>query len=235
MSPRRDLACIILTCPDDLSESMVSPRTNLGRDLPGRSPTGGDALRSPAKTNWSERLVSRGDRHGGGEMRAVTVEPGTPGSLRVEDVPEPDPAMGSIVVEALAVGICGTDAEIAAGGYGWAPPGRKRLILGHESLGRVVDPGRSGFEVGEHVVGIVRSRIRGRARTARWASGTCAPTVATPNVASSRSTASLREFTFFRNDGRAVVSILRVRRQPFYGLHIWQSPRAGGDERCVLR
>ena len=61
-----------------------------------------------------------------------------------------------MVVEALAVGICGTDAEIAEGGYGWAPPGRNRLILGHESLGRVIDPGPSGFSVGEHVVGIVR-------------------------------------------------------------------------------
>jgi glucose 1-dehydrogenase len=46
--------------------------------------------------------------------------------------------------------------EIAGGQYGWAPPGEERLILGHESLGRVVDPGRSGFAVGEHVVGIVR-------------------------------------------------------------------------------
>jgi threonine dehydrogenase-like Zn-dependent dehydrogenase len=61
-----------------------------------------------------------------------------------------------VVVEALAVGVCGTDAEIAGGVYGWAPPGEERLILGHESLGRVVDPGRSGFAVGEHVVGIVR-------------------------------------------------------------------------------
>ena len=89
-------------------------------------------------------------------MRAVTVVPGTAGSLRVDEVPEPDPALGSVVVEALAVGICGTDAEIAEGGYGWPPPGRDRLILGHESLGRVVDPGPSGLEVGEHVVGIVR-------------------------------------------------------------------------------
>jgi threonine dehydrogenase-like Zn-dependent dehydrogenase len=61
-----------------------------------------------------------------------------------------------MLVEALAVGICGTDAEIEEGGYGWPPPGRDRLILGHESLGRVVDPGPSGFGVGEHVVGIVR-------------------------------------------------------------------------------
>jgi len=29
--------------------------------------------------------------------------------------------------------------EIVSGLYGWAPPGRDRLVLGHESLGRVVD------------------------------------------------------------------------------------------------
>ena len=89
-------------------------------------------------------------------MKAVTVAPGMAGSVRLEEVPEPDASLGSVVVEALAVGICGTDAEIASGSYGWAPPGRDRLILGHESLGRVVDPGPSGFAVGEHVVGIVR-------------------------------------------------------------------------------
>ena len=89
-------------------------------------------------------------------MKAVTVAPGTAGSVRLEEVPEPDAALGSVLVEALAVGICGTDAEIAAGDYGWAPPGRDRLILGHESLGRVIDPGPSGFVAGEHVVGIVR-------------------------------------------------------------------------------
>ena len=89
-------------------------------------------------------------------MKAVTVAPGTAGSVRLEDVPEPDAALGSVMVEALAAGICGTDAEIASGSYGWPPPGLDRLILGHESLGRVVDPGPSGFMVGEHVVGIVR-------------------------------------------------------------------------------
>ena len=74
----------------------------------------------------------------------------------MEDVPEPGPELGSVVVEALAVGVCGTDVEISDGLYGWAPPGRERLILGHESLGRVIDPGTSGFAVGDHVVGIVR-------------------------------------------------------------------------------
>ena len=74
-------------------------------------------------------------------MKAVTVQPGVAGSVRFEEVPEPDESTGSILVEAVAVGICGTDVEIASGAYGWAPPGRERLVLGHESLGRVLDPG----------------------------------------------------------------------------------------------
>ncbi len=89
-------------------------------------------------------------------MRAVTVIPGRAGSLRLDQVPEQSLALGSVLVEALAVGVCGTDVEIADGVYGWAPPGKERLILGHESLGRVIDPGPSGFAVGDHVVGIVR-------------------------------------------------------------------------------
>ncbi|HOI14532.1 MAG TPA: alcohol dehydrogenase catalytic domain-containing protein, partial [Methanoculleus sp.] len=78
-------------------------------------------------------------------MKAITVEPKKAGTARLEDVPEPDMRDGSVLVEAIAVGVCGTDAEIVAGKYGWAPPGKSRLILGHESLGRVIDPGpRSG-------------------------------------------------------------------------------------------
>jgi glucose 1-dehydrogenase len=90
-------------------------------------------------------------------MKAITVQPLVAGSVRVEDVPEPDESTGSILVEAVAVGICGTDVEIASGEYGWAPPGRERLILGHESLGRVVDPGPDGsVKQGDLIVGIVR-------------------------------------------------------------------------------
>ena len=91
-------------------------------------------------------------------MKAVTVQPGVAGSVRYEEVPEPDESTGSILVEAVAVGICGTDVEIASGAYGWAPPGRERLILGHESLGRVVDPGLNAgsLQKGDLIVGIVR-------------------------------------------------------------------------------
>ena len=66
-------------------------------------------------------------------MKAITVEPKKPGSARYEDFPEPEVREGSVLVEAVAVGVCGTDAEIVAGKYGWAPPGKTRLVLGHES------------------------------------------------------------------------------------------------------
>lgn len=53
-------------------------------------------------------------------MRAITVEPKTPGSARFGEFPEPDPREGAVLVEAIAVGVCGTDAEIVQGKYGWA-------------------------------------------------------------------------------------------------------------------
>jgi threonine dehydrogenase-like Zn-dependent dehydrogenase len=90
-------------------------------------------------------------------MKAITVEPRKAGTARYEVVPEPEPREGSVLVEAIAVGVCGTDVEIVEGKYGWAPPGASRLVLGHESLGRVVDPGpSSGLKKGDLVVGIVR-------------------------------------------------------------------------------
>jgi glucose 1-dehydrogenase len=90
-------------------------------------------------------------------MRALTVAPGIANSARVEDVPEPPASDGSVLVRALALGVCGTDREIVAGDYGWAPPGQKRLVIGHESLGAVQEaPAGSGFKAGDLVVGIVR-------------------------------------------------------------------------------
>jgi threonine dehydrogenase-like Zn-dependent dehydrogenase len=90
-------------------------------------------------------------------MRALTVSPGMANSARVEDVPEPPVSDGAVVVRALALGVCGTDREIVAGDYGWAPPGQKRLVIGHESLGKVTAaPADSGFKPGDLVVGIVR-------------------------------------------------------------------------------
>lgn len=90
-------------------------------------------------------------------MRALTVEPGRKGSLSVTDVPDPRPGNDELLVDGIAMGVCGTDKEIAAGNYGWSPPGSSRLVLGHESLGRVRQaPGSSGFAAGDLVVGVVR-------------------------------------------------------------------------------
>ena len=90
-------------------------------------------------------------------MRALTVLPGTPNSLQLEDIPEPDPSTGRVLVRALSLGICGTDREIVSGKYGKAPSGQKRLVLGHESLGRVESaPPDCGLSSGDLVVGIVR-------------------------------------------------------------------------------
>lgn len=91
-------------------------------------------------------------------MKAITVVPGEPDRVRVGEVPEPDPARGSILVEGRLLGICGTDADIVLGeGYGWPPPGRDRLLIGHESLGAVLEaPEGGGFAPGDLVAGIVR-------------------------------------------------------------------------------
>ena len=90
-------------------------------------------------------------------MKALSVIPLRAGSAALVDVDEPPTSDGPILVETLAVGICGTDIEILSGAYGWSPPGRERLVLGHESLGRVLEaPDDSPVAAGDLVVGIVR-------------------------------------------------------------------------------
>ena len=90
-------------------------------------------------------------------MRALTVVPLQQGSMSVRDVADPQPGDGEMLVDGVAIGVCGTDKEIAHGDYGWAPPGSDYLVLGHESLGRVRSaPSGSGFAAGDLVVGVVR-------------------------------------------------------------------------------
>lgn len=89
-------------------------------------------------------------------MRAMAVRPGQAGSGHVATLPGPV-GDGEVLVDGLAVGICGTDVEIAEGLYGTAPEGEPVLVIGHESLGRVAEaPPGSGIARGDLVVGIVR-------------------------------------------------------------------------------
>ncbi|MEV0379162.1 glucose 1-dehydrogenase [Nonomuraea sp. NPDC050643] len=90
-------------------------------------------------------------------MRALTFVPGAKGTLDVEEVPDPRPGTGELLVQGLALGICGTDRELEAADYGWPPPGEQRMVIGHESLGRVLEsPEGSAFSPGDLIVGVVR-------------------------------------------------------------------------------
>ena len=91
-------------------------------------------------------------------MRALTVIPRAAGSARLDAIDDISASpTGMLLVETLLVGVCGTDREIVDGGYGEAPPGHERLVLGHEALGRVVEGGSvSSFASGDLVVPIVR-------------------------------------------------------------------------------
>jgi threonine dehydrogenase-like Zn-dependent dehydrogenase len=90
-------------------------------------------------------------------MRALTIIPGEADSAALEEFPEPSLGDGSVLVQSHALGVCGTDREMLRGEYGEAPRGQRRLVLGHESVGRVLDaPRESGFVEGDWIAAIVR-------------------------------------------------------------------------------
>src|SRR3954447_3193177 len=116
-------------------------------------PSSATSSRAVAQRCATER--SAAGHHEG--VKALTVQPGVAASARLDDVGDPDPAEGDVLVDALALGICGTDREIVAAQYGEAPPGEQRLILGHESLGRGREaPPGAGVSAGDLVAGFVR-------------------------------------------------------------------------------
>jgi len=89
---------------------------------------------------------------------ALTVQREAAGcAVALRELPEPSGDDGDILVETLAVGVCGTDREIAGGRVARPPDGRDWLIIGHESLGRVLEaPSGSGLVPGDLVTGVVR-------------------------------------------------------------------------------
>jgi threonine dehydrogenase-like Zn-dependent dehydrogenase len=95
-------------------------------------------------------------------MKAIAVHPGRPDSVHLAEVPEPRleevPDGRGVLARILKVGVDATDREINAAEYGAAPPGEDRLILGHESFGRVEAVGENVSELapGDHVVFMVR-------------------------------------------------------------------------------
>jgi threonine dehydrogenase-like Zn-dependent dehydrogenase len=91
-------------------------------------------------------------------MRAVAVFPSDK-VLKIVDHPEPGfEGDDDVLLQVLDVGICGTDREIARFEYGSPPAGSPYLVVGHESLGRVlrVGPAVTRVRPGDLVVTMVR-------------------------------------------------------------------------------
>jgi threonine dehydrogenase-like Zn-dependent dehydrogenase len=92
-------------------------------------------------------------------MKAVAVFPQAKQYRVITDFPEPRiESQTQIKIRMLNVGICGTDKDIVSFHYGAPPEGSEYLVIGHESLGEVVETGSSTSEVhkGDIVVLSVR-------------------------------------------------------------------------------
>ncbi|MDX2170125.1 MAG: glucose 1-dehydrogenase [Deltaproteobacteria bacterium] len=95
-------------------------------------------------------------------MRAIAVIP----ERRTVDIIECEaPRLRSatdVRLRMLEVGVCGTDREICAFEYGTPPDGLPHLVIGHESLGEVVEVGAAvtRVRVGDLVVPMVRRPCR---------------------------------------------------------------------------
>ena len=91
-------------------------------------------------------------------MRAVGAVPAKREVLLIEhDAPKISSAK-HVKIRSLEVGVCGTDREICTFVYGSPPDGFDYLVLGHESLGEVIEvaDGVSRFKPGDLVVPSVR-------------------------------------------------------------------------------
>jgi glucose 1-dehydrogenase len=91
-------------------------------------------------------------------MRAVGVVPGEREVRLIEHETPRIAAAREVKVRSLEVGVCGTDREICTFVYGSPPNGFEYLVLGHESLGEVIEVGDgvSRFKPGDLVVPSVR-------------------------------------------------------------------------------
>lgn len=91
-------------------------------------------------------------------MKALGVIPGRREVQILEHNPPHITLEDQVLVRSLEVGICGTDREICSFAYGTPPAGSEYLVLGHESLGEVLDvgPAVSKLRPGTLVVPSVR-------------------------------------------------------------------------------
>jgi glucose 1-dehydrogenase len=91
-------------------------------------------------------------------MRGLAVFPSRREVRLVEHAEPRRERPTEVKLRMLEVGVCGTDKEISSFQYGTPPPGDDHLILGHESLGEVVEVGAEveGLVAGDLVIPTVR-------------------------------------------------------------------------------
>jgi 2-desacetyl-2-hydroxyethyl bacteriochlorophyllide A dehydrogenase len=80
-------------------------------------------------------------------MKAAVVV--TPGTIEIQNVPDPTPGPTDVVVQPAAVGICGTDLHIMDGEFAPSFP----IVPGHEFAGEIVAVGSvvTGYAAGDRV------------------------------------------------------------------------------------
>ena len=101
-------------------------------------------------------------------MKAIAVFPKEK-KVALVDHPEPKIELPQQVkLKMLEVGVCGTDREICQFKYGEPPAGSDYLILGHESLGQVIEVGSgvTSLKPGDLVVPMVRRPCSSKTCTA---------------------------------------------------------------------
>jgi threonine dehydrogenase-like Zn-dependent dehydrogenase len=91
-------------------------------------------------------------------MRAIAV---TPDKKTVSMIDQPEPKISApteVKLRMIEAGVCGTDREICTFEYGTPPAGSSELVIGHESLGEVIEVGAkvTRVKVGDLVVPMVR-------------------------------------------------------------------------------
>ena len=74
--------------------------------------------------------------------------PGQEAGARLIDTEMPVISSGQALARLLQLGIDGTDIEIDRGKYGEAPPDEEFLVLGHEAVGQIEDPGATNLSKG---------------------------------------------------------------------------------------
>jgi 2-desacetyl-2-hydroxyethyl bacteriochlorophyllide A dehydrogenase len=99
-------------------------------------------------------------------MKAAVVV--TPGTIEIQNVPDPTPGPTDVVVQPAAVGICGTDLHIMDGEFAPSFP----IVPGHEFAGEIVAVGSAvtGYAAGDRVA-VDPSRVCGHCYYCKRARG----------------------------------------------------------------